>query len=269
MPGLAATDPREGSAKGRRTALRVSGMAALAAIAHGCLSAPAEPEPGPGGHIWTRPGRAGFVIAAPHDGSDSDTNAIAAELARRSGFGLVIATGFTLDHDSTARVGRRDQVDRPTEGIPGRPPSEEVETAGSRQIGAEYERRVRETAQAPLALYVEIRGNSRPESAGRLEIATVGVDEAEPWRLRTLLEMIRDARLRAHPGAPRLNVLVEALDPIRYTASGPQQTGILRLPARAWHVEIPRAARTDWRALYTDILADFLVQASRFVEPPR
>lgn len=245
-------------------------MAALSLVVCGCATIPVEPEPGVSpGTISTRPGLAGYVVAAPHGTSDPYTGEMAAELAQRTGFGLVVATGFAVEPDSAERPGRRYQVNRPTEGVPGRPPAEEIETAAARNVYTEYERRVRETAQAPLRLYVEIHGNGRPESAGRLEIATVGVDLDEAWRLRTLLELIRDVRARAYVDAPRLSVLIEPLDPLRYTASGAKQAGILRLPPRALHIEVPRAARADWRALYTEVLADFLREAARLLDPPR
>ncbi len=238
-------------------------VAAASLVLYGCATIPVEPEPGPpSGYISTRPGRAGFVLAAPHGSSDTQTAEIAADLARLTGFGLVVATGFTLEPDGVERPGRRYQVNRPTEGVPGRPPSEEVATEAARRIYFEFERRVLEAAQAPLVLYTEIHGNGRRETAGRIEIATVGVDRDTAWRLRTLFELIRDARLRVHPGAPRLAVLVEPLDPLRDAASAAKQSGIFRLPPLALHVEIPRAARNEWRGLYTDVLADFLVQAA-------
>src|SRR5437773_1787336 len=64
----------------------------------------------------TRPGRAGVVVAAPQGRSDQGTAVMAAEIARLTGFGLVVATGSETDE------------------------------------GAAYERRVRETARGPLIL---------------------------------------------------------------------------------------------------------------------
>jgi hypothetical protein len=48
---------------------------------------------------------------------------------------------------------------------------------------------------------------------------------------------------------------------VRYVASGAKRDGILKLPERALHIELPQAARTDFRDLYTAILADFLTEA--------
>ena len=212
------------------------------------------------GQISGQLGRPGVVIAAPHGASDARTGDIAAELGRRTGFGVVIATGFNLEPD-----GRRYQVNRPFEGSPGRPPSEEVATERARQVYVAYEQRVRDVAQGPLLFYAEIHGNNHRDAVNQIEIATVGVDLDEATRLRTLCELIRDAYLRAHRDAPRLQILVEPANPVRYAASAAKRDGILRLPRRALHIELPKAARTDWRDPYVPILADFLEQA---VSPP-
>lgn len=180
--------------------------------------------PVPRGHVVARPGRAGFVIAAPHGTTDPFTGDFAAELARRTGFGLVVAAG---SGPSLA-----------------------------------YEQRVQEAAQGRLAFYAEIHGNNRRESANRIEVATVGVDHGLALRLRTLYELIRDVHLRGAPGAPKLEILIEPADKIFYAASGSQRDGILRLSARALHLELPRAARMDIREPYTAILAEFLAQAA-------
>ena len=52
-------------------------------------------------------GRPGVVVAAPHGISDARTADIVAELGRRTGFGVVIATGFNIEPDTRERAGRR------------------------------------------------------------------------------------------------------------------------------------------------------------------
>lgn len=122
-----------------------------------------------------RAGRPGFVVAAPRD--PAATGEIAAEIARRTGFGLVLA---------------------PTP------------TDRARQID---ERGLHEAAQGPLRFYAEIhRGGSRP-CAGRLAIGTVGVDAEGARRLRALAELIRDAHLRGNPDVQRLDVSVAPAEP--------------------------------------------------------
>jgi hypothetical protein len=231
-------------------------------VVSGCATSGTLPElEGLPGKISGQVGRPGVVIAAPHGSSDARTGEIAAELGRRTGFGVVVATGFNLEPDTRERPGRRYQVNRPFEGTPGRPPSEDVASEGARRVYQAYEARVRDVARGPLVFYAEIHGNNHRDAAGQIEIATMGLDHDEALRLRTLLELIRDAHLRANREAPRLEILVEPANAIRYAASGAKRDGILRIPARAVHIELPKAARTDWRETYIAILADFLVQA--------
>lgn len=228
--------------------------------------APSRDLAPPGGQIAARAGRPGWVVAAPHGTSDARTGEIAAEIARRTGFGLVVATGFHLGPGRPEGPGARLHVNRPFEGIPGRPAREDVPSPEARRVYEAYERRVRETAQGPLRFYCEIHGNDHPDAAGRIEIATVGVSREFALRLRTLAELIRDAHVRVHRHAPNLAVLVEPADALRYTASGAKRDGILRLPQRALHIELPRAARLEFRDVYTAILADFIAQAATLPE---
>lgn len=231
-------------------------------LVSGCATSGTLPDvAGLPGKISGQLGRPGVVVAAPHGNSDARTGEIAAELGRRTGFGVVVATGFNLEADTRERPGRRYQVNRPFEGTPGRPPSEDVPSEGARAVYRAYEQRVRDVAQGPLVFYAEIHGNGHREAANQIEIATVGVDRDAALRLRTLLELIRDAHLRASRGAPRLEILVEPADPVRYAATGAKRDGILRLPQRALHIELPKSARTEWREIYIAILTDFLVQA--------
>jgi hypothetical protein len=237
-------------------------VAAAPLVLFGCAVQTVDyPPEAPRGHIAARLGRPGLVVAAPHGSSDVRTGEIAAEVARRTGFGLVVASGFDLEAETRERPGRRYQVNRPFEGTPSRPPSEETASETARRVYEAYERRVREIAQGPLRFYTEIHGNNRQESAGRIEIATVGVDREFAQRLRALAELVRDAHLRGQTRVPRLDVMVEPADPIFYAASGAKRDGILKLPERALHIELPRAARVEHRELYTAILADFVAQA--------
>jgi len=236
----------------------VIGLAILAACA-----APVEFHEGEGlpGTIAGKLSRRSVVIAAPHGTSDARTGDIVTEIGRRTGFSVVVARGFNLEPDTPEQAGRRYQVNRPYEGVPGRPPSEDAATDRARQVYEVYERKVRDAAQGPLGFYAEVHGNDDRDAANRIEIATVGVDRDEALQLRSLFELIRDAHLRVNREAPSLAVLVEPADTIRYAASGAKRDGVLALARRALHIELPRSARTEWRETYTAILADFLAQA--------
>jgi hypothetical protein len=209
-------------------------------------------------------GRPGLVLAAPHGTSDSATDLMGRELAKLTGFSLVVVTGYT----NVDAGGRRYNVNRPTESRPGAAARLEVDTEPARQVYQTYRRQVTEVSQGPLRLYVELHGNMRSESAGRMEIATVGVSRDDAWRLKALLEMIRDARLPAEGEVPRLDVWMEPLDTLWYTASAAKQSGMLAQARLALHIELPRAARTTYREAYTTVLADFLIQSAALLLPP-
>lgn len=255
----------------RGLASLVIGLALLSSGCAGLITgkAPAEsPTEAPppkiaDGTMHAEKGRPGLVIAAPHGTSDAATDVIGRDLARLSGFGLVVATGYAQPDAE----GRRYNVNRPTEGVPGAAARLEMETAAARRVYEVYRRRVTEAAQGPLRLYVEVHGNGRAESAGRLEIATVGVGPEDAWRLKTLLELIRDARLPADGDVPRLEVWIEPLDPLWYTASAAKRSGLIGQAPVAMHIEIPRAARTTHREAYTTVLADFLIQSAALLLP--
>jgi hypothetical protein len=248
-------------------ALVVQGCAGLIAgkdSADAPITAPAGPAGPIAGSVQVEKGRPGIVIAAPHGTSDSATDLMGRELAKLTGFGLVVVTGYT--HVDAG--GRRYNVNRPTESPPGATARLEVETEPARQVYQAYRRQVAEVSQGPLRLYVEVHGNMRPESAGRMEIATVGVSRDDAWRLKALLEMIRDARLPAEGDVPRLDVWMEPLDTLWYTASAAKQSGILAQTRLALHIELPRGARTTYREAYTTVLADFLIQSAALLLPP-
>jgi hypothetical protein len=245
----------------RRSAGRLA--LGLAMLLQGCAgltqgregpTAPAE------GSFEVVKGRPGIVIGAPHGTSDKGTAIIARDLADLTGWSLVVATGFSkLD-----AYGRRLNVNRPTESVPGTSARLETQTDEARRVYEAYRRHVADASQGPLRLYVEVHGNGNGESAGRLEIATVGLDRGDAWRLKTLFELIRDSRVD-DPSVLRLEVWVESLDPVRYTASASKQSGMLAVAPRALHIELPLAARTTYRQIYTELLGAFLKESITFL----
>jgi hypothetical protein len=148
---------------------RLASAAAAPLLLAGCAAQVLDaPPPAPRAEAATRPGRPGFVIAAPHAASDGHTAAIAAEVARRTGFGLLVASS----------------------------------------ADAVCTRRLHEIAQGPVRFCAEIHGRHGIEPSGPIEIATVGIDRELGQRLRALAELVRDAHLRGQPAAPRLEVVV-------------------------------------------------------------
>jgi hypothetical protein len=140
---------------------------------HGCATPRVDaPSTTVDRHVVIRPGRPGLVIAARETPPAADLAPMAAEIARRTGFGLVVA----------AAPGPLD------------------------------DQRVREAAQGTLRLYAELHDHGGPPCLGRMAIATVGVDDEQMRRLRAMAELIRDAHLRGHREVARLDVLIAPVE---------------------------------------------------------
>ena len=144
-----------------------------------------EPRRTPRGPSVVKPGRVGFVVAA----GDPQTTDLAAELARRTGFALVVAGADARD-------------------------------------GA-YDKRVQDAAQGRLVFYAELHG--RRDAPGRIEIATAGVDREFAQRLRSLFELIRDAHLRTRPATPKLEVVVEPANNAFFVTAGGRRDAPARM----------------------------------------
>jgi hypothetical protein len=213
---------------------RSASVSAALAILAGCATPSGDSVATPPDRaLLVRPGRAGFVVAARADRSAGAT-AIARDIAEHTGFGLVVA-----------------------------PRSSGGDTA--RQRAQALERGATEAARGPLRFLVELTEAERPPCAGRMDIATIGVDTELAARLRALAELIRDAHLRVNPEVARLGIVVDAGDEGAAApptdARAPTLGAALR-PERALSIELPPCARRDWRAMYGAVLADFVAQAA-------
>jgi hypothetical protein len=191
------------------------------------------------GSVLVQTGRPGIVIGAPRGGSDRNTDVIAGDLARLTGFGLVVMRGpggpGVDSHRLAVTAVRLD---------PGAREAWRADEA--------YRRHVAEAAQGPLALYIEVRGDGPGPSPGHVGIRTVGLGPDDAWRLRTLFELIRDSRLE-DPAVPRLEARVESAEG---AGAGPPVVA-----PRALHIDLPVAARTTYRDAYTRVLGAFLSES--------
>lgn len=214
---------------------------------------PAEISQGEGSFL-VRKGRPGIVIGVPYGARDENTDAIGSDLARLTGFGLVVVKRVSSpDPDGRGFDATRAQVTP-------------VGLQREIRVDEAYQRHVAEASQGPLGLYVEVHGTGRGGSAERVEITTVGLSRDDVWRLGTLFELIRDSRLN-DPTAPRLEVQVQALDRASSTSSAASQGGMLAAAPRALHIDLPQAARTAYRDAYTGVLGAFLSESVTFLVP--
>ena len=169
------------------------------------------------------------------------------------GFGLVVATEPLLPAAAPLERDHRSESDA------GPPPS-----TGRARLDAVYARSSTEAAPGPAApLRRGARRRARPDTRARVQITTVGLSADDAWRLKTLLELIRDAR-RGRGPVPRLEVSVEPRIRASATASRPP----VRLGASPSSHARDRAAargRTTYREVYTSVLGRLPDQSATFL----
>jgi len=187
------------------------------------------------GAFQVRTGRPGIVIGVPPGQSDADIDAVARELASRTGFGLVVV------RDTAAR-------------------QQSHEDAAS--ASETYRRLVADAAQGPLRLYVEIRSDGDRASAGRVQVATTGLSADDAWRLKTLFELSRDARVQKP--TPRLEILIESRTANLQTVQVWAPAGALGAQ-RGIRIDLPLAARATYRETCVNVLTAFLTESATFV----
>src|SRR5262249_7392552 len=95
-----------------------------------------------------------------------------------------------------------------------------------------------------------------------LQITAVGWSADDAWRLKTLLELIRDTRVEKP--VPRVEVSVEARPAGRTVASIAGSPGTVAAP-RTLEIDVPRMARTTYRDVYARVLAAFLTESVTFL----
>lgn len=223
--------------------------------ATGVLAAPAERVVMDSGEIRLLQGRLGLVIGVPHAGFEEFTEVMGERLARLAGVSAVIATGFAGARTGGVRL----NVNRPTEGAR-LPPGAEPVTERARRVHQAYATLVRRAAGGPLALYVELHGNTRRASAGRLEVATAGIDARLARRLKETFRHARDRALAAEADLPAPDFWIEPVDPIHFRATSARRWPPFAEAAWVLHVELPHAARVPAtaRELYVGVLAELL-----------
>jgi hypothetical protein len=185
----------------------------------------------------------GVLIAAPHGTFDANTAPIAIQAARELQASHLVAWRFVAD-----KV--RLNVNRPTEGA-FLPCAQEPITDRAREVFETYAK----LAGNPERLYVEIHGNSNPNTARNIEVATVGVTAAQAQALKAAYpEMLKQS------GLSDLVLLIEPVDKITYSAACAKKLGVLGRAPRALHFEFPRSARETTTLSRAAMLVTMLVR---------
>ncbi len=196
----------------------------------------------------------GILVTAPHGTFDRNTDAIAVEAAKWLKVGYVVARGFN------PRV--RINVSRPTEGS-GLACKQERQTERAREVYQEYDRLVAlASGGAPQRLYVEVHGNSRAETSGNLEIATKGISAKEAAEMKAAYPAILNVVRMEWPSYAVLQLLIEPVDRLYWTASCVKRIGTMAddKVARALHFEFPVAVREEPMIPATALLVARIVE---------
>ncbi|MGE5220087.1 MAG: hypothetical protein ACM3SP_24040 [Chloroflexota bacterium] len=210
------------------------------------------------GRMETIPSRnqtAGIVIGAPHGSFDRYTSELAEELSYRTEFAAVTAKGFS----PTEGEGWRINVNRPTEKrYPRGEPEQERGTERARETFQRYRETVLGAAGGALDLYVDLHENGVDDD---IDVATLGISATEARLVKEAYREIRDRVIGLRPGLPKVNIAIEPIDQVTFTARVAKEQGILRVARRSFHFELPTHRlfyNPRTRHAYTEILAELI-----------
>lgn len=200
--------------------------------------------------VPSKKGQSGIVIGAPHGTFDEHTAEVVGEVSYRTGLAAVIARGFT----PTECAGWRINVNRPTERLY---PSDSLEIRSERaqDIYQIFKQSVLEASRGNLNLYIDIHQNGRQRN---IEVATVGISEAEAQIIKKTYREIRDRVLKSAREVQSVDLLIEPIDNIEIGAWATKAQGILGLAQKSLHFEFPLYSTLEpskARESYTDIVA--------------
>ena len=186
-----------------------------------------------------------FIITAPHGTNDYKTDEVAAGLCENLGWDCVIAKDYR-------RPGQRINVNRPTEGA-GLAADNENHSEQARIVFETFIGKINEiNPPEHRLLYVEIHGNSRPQSVRNIEIALVNFSAKQARKLKEVFnENLKSSEvldLSAYDLLP-LRVLVEGIDSITFRATGSKKFGSLgvigKTKTKVIHIELPKVLRAE------------------------
>lgn len=204
------------------------------------------------------PASNGLLVAAPHGTYDANTAPIAIGAARDLGAGYLAAWRFSTPDKV------RLNVNRPTEGAL-LSCSQEPQTERAKEVYEIYSGLAAKAAPGGMRLYVEIHGNSNPNTAQNLEVATVGLTAAQAQSVKAAYPALL-AQVRGKAGDfPELALLIEPLDRIYWGAACAKRFGVLG-KQRGVHFEFPRGAREPHTIAGSAILVAEIVR--RIMETP-
>jgi hypothetical protein len=196
---------------------------------------------------------AGIVIGAPHGSFDFQTASTVRQISIRSGLAAVIAKGFSPAETGS---GWRINVNRPSERhYPGG--LREIETVRAAEIYRHYKDAVIKAARGKLDLYIDIHQND----GSRIEVATMGISEKEARLIKSTYISLREKALEGRLDMAVVDLAIEPLDVLEVPAWAAKSHGILAVPKKSLHFELPSdgfMGSARHRKIYTQVLAELV-----------
>lgn len=168
----------------------------------------------------------GALIAAPHGGFDYNTEHIARDVAQQLQWSYLVAVGFRSFANPI-------NVNRPTKGV--RVGADgEFHTHDALLVFRQYQKHVQDIRPN---YYVEIHGAEFIQD--RIEIAVNGIDAGQAKQIKLVFEE-ESARLNLN-----IEIAIEGVDKIQYTAIGAKRWGVLGQVSPAMHIELSPQLREN------------------------
>ena len=109
-----------------------------------------------------------------------------------------------------------------------------------------------------MDLYIDLHENGFDDD---IDVATLGISGAEARGVKDAYREIRDHLIQLRPGLPKVDMAIEPIDKVTFTARVAKEQGILRLAKRSFHFEMPtHRLFYDQRVrhAYTEILSELI-----------
>jgi hypothetical protein len=175
------------------------------------------------------------------------------QISTRSGLAAVIAKGFSPAETGS---GWRINVNRPSERhYPGG--LREIETVRAAEIYRHYKDAVIKAARGKLDLYIDIHQND----GSRIEVATMGISEKEARLIKSTYISLREKALEGRLDMAVVDLAIEPLDVLEVPAWAAKSHGILAVPKKSLHFELPSdgfMGSARHRRIYTQVLAELV-----------
>ena len=137
-------------------------------------------------------------------------------------------------------------------------------TSSSRpaSVYPEFKQFVQSAIDGPLKFYVGVRVADDPKTTADIEIASTGFSFEQLIALKHTYAMVRDERVKDRT-TPRVEIAVNPLDNISWSAFGAKNHGVLMLAEKGLILRLPEVLTLpEIKSVYRDIITKWVMEAS-------